>query len=96
MTVLGLALLVMSVTGFTRTLQRTFVAAWDLPRPGLFAFGRGVLGAAVLAAGVVAGRARHAAGRRRRGRRRAQAVSYTASAQMTATQSAIITRDQTG
>lgn len=52
-TALGLALLVMSVTGFTRTLQRTFVAAWDLPRPGLFAFGWGVLGAAVLVAGVV-------------------------------------------
>ncbi|MHA6628494.1 YhjD/YihY/BrkB family envelope integrity protein [Pseudonocardia sichuanensis] len=52
-TLLGTALLVVSVTGFTRTLQRTFVVAWELPRPGLFGVGWGLLGAAVLVAGVV-------------------------------------------
>jgi membrane protein len=52
-TVLGAVLLVVSITGFTRTLQRTFIAAWELPRPGLFGFVRGLFAAAVLVAGVL-------------------------------------------
>jgi membrane protein len=53
-TVLGILLVIVSVAGFTRTLQRTFVAAWCLPRPGLRGVGWGLLGAAVLVAEVVA------------------------------------------
>src|SRR5215207_7194675 len=34
-TLVGVALLVLSVFGFTRTLQRTCQAAWDLPTQGL-------------------------------------------------------------
>jgi membrane protein len=53
-TVIGVVLLVVSVTGFTRTLQRTFVAAWALPRPGLRGLAWGLVGAAVLVGGIVA------------------------------------------
>lgn len=53
-TVIGAVLVVMSVVGFTRTLQRTFLAAWELPVPGLRGFGYGLLGAAVLVAEVTA------------------------------------------
>jgi membrane protein len=38
-TLVGVALLVLSVFGFTRTLQRTCQAAWDLPTQGLRGFG---------------------------------------------------------
>jgi membrane protein len=53
-TALGVALLIFSVLGFTRTLQRTFLAAWRLPSSGLKGFGYGLLGAAVLVAEVTA------------------------------------------
>jgi membrane protein len=48
------ALLIFSVLGFTRTLQRAFLAAWRLPSSGLKGFGYGLLGAAVLVAEVSA------------------------------------------
>jgi membrane protein len=47
-TVTSAVLLVVSVVGFTRTLQRTYVAAWELPGPGWRGLGAGLLGAAVL------------------------------------------------
>lgn len=47
-TVIGIALLIVSVFGFIRSLQRTFAAAWDLPPAGRGNFGRGVLAATVL------------------------------------------------
>jgi len=53
-TVVGAVLLVVSVVGFTRALQRTFHAAWELPAPGLRGYGYGLLGAAVLVAEVTA------------------------------------------
>jgi len=53
-TVIGLALLVFSVLGFARSLQRTFEAAWELPRSGLRGYGPGLLGAAVFIGEVVA------------------------------------------
>jgi membrane protein len=53
-TVVGLALLVGSVLGFARSLQRTVEAAWDLPRSGLRGYGAGLLGAAVFVGDVVA------------------------------------------
>ena len=46
-------LLVLSMFGFTRTLQRTCQAAWDLPTQGLRGFALGLLGAAALVAEVV-------------------------------------------
>ena len=46
-TIVGLVLLVFSVLGFARSLQRTFEAAWELPRSGLRGYGPGLLGAAV-------------------------------------------------
>jgi membrane protein len=52
-TLVGVALLVLSVFGFTRTLQRTCQAAWDLPTQGLRGFALGLLGAAALVAEVV-------------------------------------------
>ena len=53
-TVVGLGLLVVSVLGFARSLQRTVEAAWDLPRSGLWGYGPGVLGSAVFVGDVVA------------------------------------------
>ena len=53
-TVVGAALLVVSVVGFTRSLQRTYLAAWELPSLGLPGFGYGLLGAIALVAEVVA------------------------------------------
>ena len=53
-TVVGLALLVFSVLGFARSLQRTFEAAWELPRSGLRGYGPGLLGASVFIGEVVA------------------------------------------
>jgi membrane protein len=46
-TIVGLVLLVFSVLGFARSLQRTFEAAWEPPRSGLRGYGPGLLGAAV-------------------------------------------------
>ena len=46
-TIVGLVLLVFSVLGFARSLQRTFEAAWELPRSGLRGYGPGLLGAVV-------------------------------------------------
>ena len=53
-TVIGLVLLVFSVLGFARSLQRTFEAAWELPRSGLRGYGPGLLGASVFIGEVVA------------------------------------------
>jgi uncharacterized BrkB/YihY/UPF0761 family membrane protein len=38
-TIVGLVLIVFSVLGFARSLQRTFEAAWELPRSGLRGYG---------------------------------------------------------
>jgi membrane protein len=51
LTVLGAVLLVLSVLGFIRALQRTYLAAWGLPSTGLRGMGHGVIGAAVLIGG---------------------------------------------
>jgi membrane protein len=48
LTIVGGALLVLSVLGFTRALQRTYVSAWELPPSGLRGLGRGFLAAAAL------------------------------------------------
>jgi membrane protein len=53
-TLVGLALLVVSVLGFARSLQRTVEAAWGLPRSGLRGYGAGLLGAAVFVGDVAA------------------------------------------
>ena len=53
-TAVGVVLLVTSVVGFTRTLQRTYLASWRLPGLGLPGFGYGLLAAAALVAEVVA------------------------------------------
>jgi len=52
-TLVGVALLVLSMFGFTRTLQRTCQAAWDLPTQGLRGLALGLLGAAALVGEVV-------------------------------------------
>jgi membrane protein len=54
LTVLGAVLLVTSVLGFIRALQRTYLAAWGVPSNGLRGIGHGVLGAAALIAGFAA------------------------------------------
>jgi membrane protein len=52
--VVGVVLLIVSVVGFARTLQRLYHAAWDLPPPGWRGLGAGLAGAAgVVAAAVV-------------------------------------------
>jgi membrane protein len=51
--VIGVVLLIVSVVGFARTLQRLYHAAWDLPPPGWRGLGTGLAGAT----GVVAGAA---------------------------------------
>jgi membrane protein len=51
-TIVGLVLLVVSVLGFARSLQRMVEAAWELPRSGLRGYGPGLLGSAVLVADV--------------------------------------------
>ncbi len=53
MTLLSAALLIVSVVGFTRTLQRTYQAAWLLPTQGLRGYVHGLLGAAALVGEVV-------------------------------------------
>jgi len=50
-TVLGGVLLVVSVLGFTRALQRTYLAAWGLPSAGLRGYASGVLSSAALIGG---------------------------------------------
>ena len=50
LTVLGVVLLVASVFGFIRSLQRTYAAAWDLPPAGVRGFGHGVVASAALVA----------------------------------------------
>lgn len=52
-TAVGVVLLVTSVVGFARTLQRTYLAAWRLPGLGLPGFGYGLLAAAALVTEVV-------------------------------------------
>jgi len=47
-TVLGVALLVVTVLGFIRSLQRTYLAAWELPPQGIRGLGHGLLASAAL------------------------------------------------
>lgn len=51
LTVLGAVLLVTSVLGFIRALQRTYLAAWGVPSSGLRGLGHGLIGAAALIGG---------------------------------------------
>ncbi|GAY08069.1 YhjD/YihY/BrkB family envelope integrity protein [Pseudonocardia sp. N23] len=53
-TVVGVVLLVLSVLGFTRTLQRTYAAAWGLPSRGVWGLGYGLLAAVALIVEFVA------------------------------------------
>ena len=48
LTILGAVLLVVSVLGFARSLQRTYLAAWDLPSTGLRGYGMGLFAAAAI------------------------------------------------
>ncbi|MGD9986195.1 YhjD/YihY/BrkB family envelope integrity protein [Pseudonocardia sp.] len=48
LTALGWALLVVSVLGFVRSLQRAYTAAWDLPPTGIRGYGRSVAASAAL------------------------------------------------
>jgi membrane protein len=50
LTAVGVAVLVVSVLGFARTLQRTYLAAWDLPSTGLRGYGLGLAAAAAIVA----------------------------------------------
>jgi membrane protein len=54
LTIAGCALLVLSVLGFTRALQRTYLSAWELPATGIRGLGHGFLAAAVLIGGFAA------------------------------------------
>ena len=49
-TLVGLVILVVSVLGFTRTLQRTYQAAWQLSPQGVRGYAWGLLGAVALIA----------------------------------------------
>jgi membrane protein len=51
--VVGVVLLIVSVVGFARTLQRLYHAAWELPPPGWRGLGPGLAGAAGVVAGAV-------------------------------------------
>lgn len=53
LTLIGSVLLVVSVVGFTRTLQRTCQAAWGLPPQGVRGYVLGLLGAAALVGEVI-------------------------------------------
>jgi membrane protein len=53
-TLVGLVVLVVSVLGFARSLQRTFETAWGLLRSGVRGYVPGLLGAAVFVGEVVA------------------------------------------
>ena len=48
LTVVSAVLLLVSVLGFARTLQRTHLAAWDLPARGIRGYGCGIIAAAEL------------------------------------------------
>ncbi|ODU04341.1 MAG: hypothetical protein ABS81_10570 [Pseudonocardia sp. SCN 72-86] len=48
LTVLGWVLLVVSVLGFVRSLQRTYTVAWDLPPTGIRGYGRSLTASAAL------------------------------------------------
>jgi membrane protein len=50
LTVVGAVLLVVSVLGFARSLQRTYLAAWDLPSTGLRGYSMGLFAAAAIVA----------------------------------------------
>jgi membrane protein len=52
-TLVGVVVLVVSVLGFTRTLQRTYQAAWRLSPQGVWGYVYGLLGAAALVGEVV-------------------------------------------
>lgn len=54
LTLLGSILLVTSVLGFIRALQRTYLAAWGVPSSGLRGWGHGVIGASALIGGFAA------------------------------------------
>ena len=43
LTVVSAALLVVTVLGFIRALQRTYLAAWELPKQGIRGLGYGLL-----------------------------------------------------
>jgi membrane protein len=47
-TVVGMGLLVVTVLGFIRALQRTYLAAWELPTQGLRGLGHGLLASVAL------------------------------------------------
>jgi len=49
-TIVGAVLLVVSVLGFTRSLQRTYLAAWELTPAGIRGLGHGLYAAAALVA----------------------------------------------
>ncbi len=53
-TVLGSALVVVSVLGFTRALQRTYLSAWNLPSAGVRGLGHGLISATTLVGGFTA------------------------------------------
>jgi membrane protein len=53
-TIVGGVLLVVSVLGFTRALQRTYLAAWGFPSTGLRGYARGLLSSAALIGGFAA------------------------------------------
>jgi membrane protein len=54
LTIVGAALLVVSVLGFTRALQRTYLAAWRLPSIGFRGYAGGLLSSAALIGGFTA------------------------------------------
>jgi membrane protein len=53
-TIVGGALLIVSVLGFTRALQRTYLAAWRLPSTGFRGYAGGLLSSAALIGGFAA------------------------------------------
>jgi membrane protein len=54
LTIAGCVLLIVSLLGFTRALQRTYLSAWELPATGLRGLGHGLLAAAALIGGFAA------------------------------------------
>jgi membrane protein len=54
LTAVGAVLLVVSVLGFTRALQRAYLSAWGLPSTGLRGLGRGFLASTALIVGLAA------------------------------------------
>lgn len=53
LTVVGAVVLVVSVLGFARSLQRTYLAAWNLPSTGITGYGLGLAAAAAIVAEFV-------------------------------------------